>query len=614
MRNLLLSIALAGLVLSLCGPASAVELQQVTVEGKAAGDDANARSIALTDALREAVRVGAGVDVLSTTGVKDFVLQFDRVFESAFGFVRNYAIIESGLGPDGIYRVKIRAEVGTGTPDRQDTVALQEIVHRKKSPRVALQIDELIEGVPAGSDLVKGWLEQKIGEMQLQLVDLPRADYQSDKLAARDDLTGDAKAAAYRRAGIADKADFIIEAKVRGNFAGTEQVYGVPLNKISVSADLRAVRTDSGDVIASAPLPTWAGMSQDETIPGAARDILHRLLAGENGAPGEGSWSLFRRILAKWLTELDLGAIIRLEFKAITDAEFDRVIEALSANDKITAVWPREFDSAAFSFIDVESRLEAQPLKKAVTAALGDAFQYDRGTAHYLQFTRQAQAVVPTPQPTPLPGNGGGQQQVQPVPEPKKETSALPWGWIGAGAGLAIAGAVLLVLRKPKKNVQAPPPPQRVVPPPPKGGSGGAITSHDVFVSYAHDDEPRILPILERLRAAGVQTWRDAEAIRPGEDYADAIAHAIMGCRLLIVFLSHTSVSRDFVNNEIDFALDEKKPIIPLMIDPDVKLPPRLKLRLGAIQYVALSPENVESVFQRIVDELRKRGVSLERA
>lgn len=53
----------------------------MTVEGKAAGDLPHAREEALADALHEADRVGVGLDVLGTTSVKDFNLDFDRVLD-----------------------------------------------------------------------------------------------------------------------------------------------------------------------------------------------------------------------------------------------------------------------------------------------------------------------------------------------------------------------------------------------------------------------------------------------------------------------------------------------------------------------------------------------------
>lgn len=50
---------------------------EVEAEGRAAGDQRTAREQALADALREAVRVGVGVDVLSSSGVSDFTLGYD---------------------------------------------------------------------------------------------------------------------------------------------------------------------------------------------------------------------------------------------------------------------------------------------------------------------------------------------------------------------------------------------------------------------------------------------------------------------------------------------------------------------------------------------------------
>ncbi|NBV87207.1 MAG: hypothetical protein EBS01_13310, partial [Verrucomicrobia bacterium] len=99
---------------------------EVEAEGKAAGDLPHAREEALADALREAVRVGAGVDILSTTSVKDFNLDFDRVLSAAFGHVKNYKVTGSSLGKDGIYRIKVKADVAAGTPGMSETLALRQ--------------------------------------------------------------------------------------------------------------------------------------------------------------------------------------------------------------------------------------------------------------------------------------------------------------------------------------------------------------------------------------------------------------------------------------------------------------------------------------------------------
>ncbi len=121
--------ALAALVVCFTGicapPVRAVEVE---AEGRAAGDQPNAREQALSDALREAVRLGVGVDVLSTSGVKNFQLDFDRILTAAFGHVKTYKVLQSGIAKDAFYHVKVRAQVEPGAPGAKNTLALRQLV------------------------------------------------------------------------------------------------------------------------------------------------------------------------------------------------------------------------------------------------------------------------------------------------------------------------------------------------------------------------------------------------------------------------------------------------------------------------------------------------------
>lgn len=419
---------------------------EVVAQGLARGDIANAREQALTDALRESVRKGAGVNLISTTQVKNSALEYDRVFASCFGYVRNYSVLNSGLGKDGLYRVVVRAQVGSGQPDMKDTLALRMLLSLKQSPRTLLEVDEVIEGVPAGAHFAKPWFEQAAREMNIELVDVAQLSSQNDRLAARDQLSGDGQTAAWRRAGIAQKADFIIQVKVRGNHLGKESFYGgLPVQKFSVAVDLRAVWTDTGVVLVSLPMPSQELTSGLEDPAAAGRDIVHRVLSGSLGDRYPGAWALFRKIFAHWTAELDLGAIIRLEIAKITDAEFDRIQRALKETAEITSVWPREFDSKALSFVDVESRLEAAALKAVVLKTLGEGFVFDHGTRHYLQFARAATGSNIS---TGSGRNAPESKLAQPSNEPKVTLAAPVWVWLLVGAGGAGIIAGVLTLRK----------------------------------------------------------------------------------------------------------------------------------------------------------------------
>ena len=381
---------------------------EVEAEGKAAGDLPNAREEALADALREAVRIGAGVDVLSTTSVKDFHLEFDRVLSAAFGHVKNYKVTGSSLGRDGIYRIKVKADVSAGTPGMNEVLALKQIVLLKQSPRVAFKIEEHLDGIPDGKGYAFGWFEQTAQKMQLQVVDPDAVGGAESRRAARDELTGNNAVSKFRRAGIAKKIDFVIQAKINGRYAGTESLFGaLPEHCFELGAELRAVRPDNGDVIASVVVPASdkyrSGLQTKEM---AAREVLYKALDGGKGT--QGGMAVFSRLFARWIVEVDCGAIKQVEFEKISAADFRRIQSGLKTTDKVSAVWEREFDSKAVSHIDVETRLSAADLGAEIQKLTGNALELDRSTDSYLQFTSRAN------------GNNGAQQEKGEKPAEEK--------------------------------------------------------------------------------------------------------------------------------------------------------------------------------------------------
>ncbi len=379
--------------------ASSAFAAEVEAEGKAAGDLPNAREEALTDALREAVRVGVGVDILSSTGVKDFNLEFDRVLTASFGYVKNYKVISSSMGKDGIYRLKVKADVGPGTPGANDSLALKQIVQLKQSPRIVLQIQESIDGIPEGKGYAAGWFEQAAQKMHFQLVDVGAVNEAEAKRASRDEILGNTQSANFRKAGVSQKADFVIQGKITGRYAGQEALFGsLPQHCFEMGAELRAIRPDSGEVVASVLVPASNKYNSElQTKEMAAREILFKVLDGKKGGKEAGGGALFTKIFARWLVELDCGSLKRVELTKIGSADFQKLQIGLKANDKVGAVWEREFDSRAASLIDVETRLTGADLRARVQTILGDAVELDRATENYLQFTAKTGGSAPAP-------------------------------------------------------------------------------------------------------------------------------------------------------------------------------------------------------------------------
>jgi hypothetical protein len=346
---------------------------------------------------------------------------------------------------DGFYHVRIRAKVGQGQPGWNDVLALRQLVRMKQSPRIALDLDELVEGLPPHPGFAKAWFESAADQLQLKLVDLPSAARLQDRYAARDDFFGDARTADYRRAGLTQQIDFVIQARLRGRYLGAERLYGsLPRHRFSLTADLRAFRPDSDGILAVS-LPGRDRLESTlDAAPDAARELVMAYLAGDPNRNDEGAWALFRRIFAQWITELDLGAIFKIELAGISKAEYDALRAALAGQPEITSVWPREFDARGISSIDAEARMDAASLGAAVERLSGHAFAVDQHSAHAIQLRRSAPAAArdhSAPGPDAPPAGGG-------IP-----------GWLWALGGAAAVGVVGGAFALGRKSTPAAPPP-----------------------------------------------------------------------------------------------------------------------------------------------------------
>jgi len=100
-----------------------------------------------------------------------------------------------------------------------------------------------------------------------------------------------------------------------------------------------------------------------------------------------------------------------------------------------------------------------------------------------------------------------------------------------------------------------------------------------VFVCYAHDEREIVLEQIAWLRSQGFEVWFD-EAIEVGSRWSEDLARAVDGCAVFLYFLSPRSTSSRYCLDEVHFALECGRPIVPVEIAP-VTLTPGLKLSIG---------------------------------
>ncbi len=105
-----------------------------------------------------------------------------------------------------------------------------------------------------------------------------------------------------------------------------------------------------------------------------------------------------------------------------------------------------------------------------------------------------------------------------------------------------------------------------------------------IFISYAHRDSDIVFPEIKRFNEQGYRVWYD-EGISPGNEWTDEIADALSGCFLFIVMMTPNAVDSHNVQNEINYAIDERKPFVAIHL-VETNLRGGLKLQIGTKQAI----------------------------
>ena len=111
-------------------------------------------------------------------------------------------------------------------------------------------------------------------------------------------------------------------------------------------------------------------------------------------------------------------------------------------------------------------------------------------------------------------------------------------------------------------------------------GEGNHRQEKHYFVAYSRENSDFTLGLADSLRRTGLELWIDRD-IGGGERWDDSIEAAISRCRGLVVILTPQAIRSNNVKDEVNFALDKGKRIIPV---PASKC--EIPLRLRRVQYV----------------------------
>ena len=114
---------------------------------------------------------------------------------------------------------------------------------------------------------------------------------------------------------------------------------------------------------------------------------------------------------------------------------------------------------------------------------------------------------------------------------------------------------------------------------------------YDFFFSYSRKDAAIVRRVQYFLQNAGYSCWIDMDGIAGGMQYQEVINDAIEDSKCVIFFHSENSSKSQWAINELMFAINEQKKILPILID-QTPITDRVALYLGMQNFFDLTDRN----------------------
>jgi TIR domain len=119
------------------------------------------------------------------------------------------------------------------------------------------------------------------------------------------------------------------------------------------------------------------------------------------------------------------------------------------------------------------------------------------------------------------------------------------------------------------------------------------------FFSYMRKDSEFVLKLAKELRAVGTNLWLDQLDILGGQRWDRAVEEALETCQGMIAVLSPESLASNNVMDEVSYALEEGKLIVPILLRPC-----NIPFRLRRVQHIDFTTD-YDSGFSQLLRALR---------
>jgi TIR domain len=131
--------------------------------------------------------------------------------------------------------------------------------------------------------------------------------------------------------------------------------------------------------------------------------------------------------------------------------------------------------------------------------------------------------------------------------------------------------------------------------------------NHRVFISHAGAQKKYATSVADGLESTGIPCWIAPRDLGAGTDWVDKIPAAVEDADLVLVLLSREALVSDWVDRELNWAVEKRRPLLPAVLG-QVEPSPRLRFLFGTIQHTRLperpGPRDVSRVVAQVRDLL----------
>lgn len=128
-----------------------------------------------------------------------------------------------------------------------------------------------------------------------------------------------------------------------------------------------------------------------------------------------------------------------------------------------------------------------------------------------------------------------------------------------------------------------------------------------IFISYSRQDQEFAGRVAADLAKLGADIWIDLEDIPIGVKWSTAIQQGLKSSEMMIVIISPASMGSTNVEDEWQYFLDQKKPLIPVLWKPA-----EVHFQLSRIEYIDFHTQNYGIALRQLHSALRLKGAQLD--